>query len=394
MAGGGPAARAAPTAAADHAYRVAVPTRPVTAGILCALLLLAGCGDDDDRDAGPPTATTAPAVTTKSGATAGTDRYHRVGDLRHLGPGQVVGVSADGTAGLVFAEDRTANRLGCEGTPAQFLWAVPLDGDERERAIEGPVQPGNSELVRGPEGRIALVERCEEFLSGIYTATEQEGGRLSDVTAVKIPATDAAPDVTWSRKDGSLIAIVFQFEPNRAGRHLVRLDPVSGRTEQLEVVPDAVRAVELADGKLVIAHVSERGSAITAGPREFNLDAFDLAVAPDGTTVAVAGTAGLYLLGPGEPRKLADGPVYTVTWSADGEAVAFTGTPASGRRRRQDVSVATLDGRVTQVAGDAAFSSAWFTTDGRHLVFSRAEEQEGPDGEPFDIPVASVVDLG
>ena len=360
---------------------------------MCAVLLVAGCGDDDEGGTGPPTATTGPTATTAAGGAVDAGRYHRVGDLRHLGPGQVVGVTADGAAALVFAEDETANRLGCEGVPAQFLWTVPVDESERERAIEGAVQPGNSELVRGPGGRLALVERCEEFLSGIYTATEDEG-RLSDLRSVELPATDAAPDVTWSARDESLVAVLFQFGPAGQRHELVRLDPASGRTEPLDGGADAVQAVELADGTLVVAHRSEAGYSLTAGARTFDLDAFDLALAPDGATVAVAGPTGLHVLERGGPRQLAGGTVHTATWSADGRAVAFTRAPPAGGTGRLDVLVATLDGRTTQVAGDAGFSAAWFTADGRHLVFSRAEETEGPEGERFDVPVASVVDLG
>lgn len=340
---------------------------PMLLAVAAAVAVLVGAVAvllPDDRDG--TRVVTNPTTTT---TTAPPD--YRPGPERSLGAGSVVGVSRDGTAALVVGPDAESGQQGCEGTGASALFAAPLDGAARQRAVpDAEVLTGR--LLRNPAdpGRVAVVSVCEEFLSGAYVAREEAGGVLTGVVPVTEGALDGlVPQFAWSADGSRLLAVVAE------AWDVVKIDPSSGARVTVLPAADAFRAAELADGTLAVL---TRDGRLRLGDEVLDIAGLDLVVSPDGRQLAIFGPDGLVLVAPGSTRRVVTDPVGGVSWSPDGGALAVTGQSpdvAGGR-----LSVVTLDGAVTEIAGAGVVGTAWFTPDGRGLAFTRVEPGEG-DGE-------------
>ena len=327
-----------------------------------AVLVLVGAVAVLRRDDARTRLATAPPTSTTT--TSPDERSYEPGPEQDLGRGMVAGISADGSAALVAAEDPEAGETGCEGMPADLLFAAPLDGSARRRAIPGS-EPVSGAILRGPDpSRLAIVSACEEFLSGVHVATEQAGGILVDVAPIDPRAVgDLVSRLSWSSDGRSLLGVVS------GTWDVVRVDVATGRRETVLADADSLQAAELADGTLVAL---SRSSTLRVGAEEHDVPAFGIAVSPDGRQVAAHGEGGLFLVASGgSPRRVATGPVGAVAWASDGAALAYVGGGA--------LRVVTTDGTVTEILPSGAVTPGFFTPDGSALVFTRTVPAAGGD---------------
>ena len=335
---------------------------------VAASLLVAACGSSRlETSRATSTTTTTTTATTTTVPDAG--RYHRPGEQRELGRGEVVGTSADGTAAYVAAENPASKVLGCEGLPVPWLFSVPLDGTRRAPFAPAGIQPVAGEVVRSPRARtVAVVEQCEEFFTRLVLATEGPGGKLSEARALDEKVfSGLRPSLAWSRDGRTFLATTADERGD-----VVRLDPATGDRTTLLGGRRGLRAAEMADGSLVVLLPGE----LLVGRASIKVNGYGFALTPGGDQLAVHGEDGLFLVqGGGSISRLAPGPVARATWSPDGRAIAYL---AGG-----EVRVVTLDGRTTTVSARAGFSAPFFAADGRAPVFSTARTTGAGIEEPF-----------
>lgn len=377
LASGGPPRRSSRRLRSSERHRRRLPGTGVVA-VAAAVSLVAAAAvvlrPSDERGntrvaTDPPTTqVTSPAPT------------YRAGPERSLGEGIVAAVSADGSAVLVLADDPDTDARGCEGTAAKTLFASPLDGGDRRRAVAG-AEPVAGTVVRSPAdpSRVAIFSVCEEFLTDLVVAREGPGGTLSDLVAVDLD--DLAGLVgrfEWTRDGSALLGIV-------AGTgEVVRVDPATGRREVLAGGGEAFQVGELADGTLAVLTGAQR---LRLGDVTHTVPAVGMAVSPDGRQVAAFGD-GVWLFAPGQaPRQLTAERAIAATWSPDGRALVVTGQgpyPEGGA-----LSIVTLDGDLSVLATAGVVQSAHFTADGRVVAFTRTEP--GAGGDTGEVPVERAV---
>ncbi|MDP9386441.1 MAG: hypothetical protein M3Q48_00555 [Actinomycetota bacterium] len=208
--------------------------------VLAAGLALAACGSGGSPSAGGTTTTTTTAAEAPS--------YRVDGSPTDLGAGEVMGVTGDGVAAYVAAENPSSSVAGCEGMPAPYLYRAPLDGGTRTLAAPASAQPvAGAVLRRAGSTTVVVVDQCEGFLSRLLVATEEPGGTLRDPKQVdRRVVDDVSPfSLVWSAAGDTLIGV-------RDRREIVRIDPVKGTSERLADVQEGVKAAELADATLVV----------------------------------------------------------------------------------------------------------------------------------------------
>lgn len=312
------------------------------------------------------------------------------GPERALGDGLVAGVSADGSAALVVAEDTESDALGCEGMGATALFAAPLDGGARRRSVPGPERVEGT-IVRSPADptRVAVVSSCEEFLTDVFLAREGAGGVLSEVTAVdRDLLADLVARLAWTRDGTGLLGVVS------GTWDVVRIDPAAGTRRTVLAGQDVMEVAEMADGTLVVL---TRDGRLRLGDVVHAVPAVGMAVSPDGRRVAAYGD-GAWLFAPGaEPRPLAARPVSHATWAPDGRALVLTGQgayPDGGALSIVTFDGVTFDGGILVVATTGVVGPGHLTPDGRALAFTRLEPRPGGDGSEGVVERAVVMPLG
>ena len=375
----------------------AAAARVAAVAALTAVLLV-GCGDPSDETGSttvPTGATTSnPTSTTTTTVVEAVD-YHRLGSPRVLTRGYLGRSSPDGTALFVLAVDPDLSQLGCEGQPEPITFRAPTDGGARQPVlVDGATTRGT--LVRGPGGRVALVQGCEGFVSEVLVGSEAADGTLGDLRPLPL-----------FREQGRLAGFGWSNDGQRllAGRNnltqetpadVVSVDPATGEVTLVFTVDgDESRAVtqvaQLADGTYVVAgfgSVSLRGAdgTVSARTRGFGFEV------NGGSTVAAYGE-GIVLLTSGGPRTVVPaGPgatVITAAFSPDGAALVYT----IGVDGVESVAITTLvDDRTTTVEGPPArHLRALFTGDGRALAFNR---QADPTADPGADPEVVLVPVG
>src|SRR5207253_1282471 len=122
--------------------------------------LLVDCG-------GPRSASDADAPST---TTERTGVLH-AGPATTLTTGYLGRSSPDGSAVFVEAVDPTLSQTGCEGQAEPIMFRAPMAGGDRVPVLVDGATVGG-DVVRGPGGRVALVDPCEEFVSDLTLGTE------------------------------------------------------------------------------------------------------------------------------------------------------------------------------------------------------------------------------
>ncbi|MEA2973708.1 MAG: hypothetical protein QOG82_2166 [Actinomycetota bacterium] len=353
-----------------------------------AVAVLGGCSGSSSPS--PSTATsTEPAFPLGPPTTPG-PAWH-VGPARPLGTGYLGRSSPDGTALYVEAVDAGLSRPGCEGLPEPVMFGAPVDGGARQAVlVDGATIRGT--VIRGPEGRVALVKGCEAFVSDVWVGTEAADGTLAGVAPVPL-APDHGPlaGFGWSDDGSHLLAGHNGLTPSAVAA-VVSIDPATGEETKLFSLEGAAargvsQVAELPDGTYVVAGGGEvvlwdhttgaslarakgAGFALGTGP--------SFAVYGDGIIVLVSGM-------PHTVVHHQDGvTVGTAQFSPDGEAIVYT----AGAEGVESVFVIGLTDAVpTLVAGPPGrYFRTVFTGDGQAVAFNR-QADPAADPEVILVPV-------
>jgi hypothetical protein len=238
------------------------------------------------------------------------------------------GVTLIGAAGglrLLEVADPTGPP-GCDGAPAPDLRIVGPGGvvvaDPHQKLSAGD----NTVLVRRVDGvdRLAVVSSCRGDVERIWLATATPAG-LTEGSVVPEGATQPLRITGWSR-DGNRLLGVEAIGAGLAGQRVVSVDAATGAVAGLG--RDGYWVDELATGGLVV----DEGDRVRVGDATVTFEDGDgtgargrLAVAPDGSRVAIGTSGSLIVASPdGRAPRWATEPVMNVpAWSTDGSAVAY-----------------------------------------------------------------------
>ena len=344
-------------------------------------LLGSSCGGDDD-DA--TTTTTSSTTTTRRTTSSTAVLPIELGPARALGDGALVGVHPSEPIAYLSIIDHDSKEVGCEGGDVARLWAQPIAGGDPVRALPDSFLSGIV-LTGGSDGRVAVVDSCEGFLSSLTVATPDSQGRFGKVAT--IDTSDAESDgqlqpgtLRWSADGSSFLGIVHLNDSiERTIGVRISLD---GIVQQLVEGDGLLAVADLKDGSIVTAtatHVTVGG----ASPVDIDRKVTSIAVSPDGTSIAVFGDDGVEVIAPAEGTGTnhVNADVSSVgSWSPPGDQLAYlaiTGDTAG-------VRVSRLGGAPEIVTPNGGFGAPLFTADGRFVVYNDAVAS----GQGFDEPRA------
>jgi len=364
--------------------------RPAVLILAIVCLLLGACAVES------PTVVPTPTPTATETATD----YHAFSPPKEIGPGFLAGMSLDGSAAYVADTDDAFPQPGCEGQPESVLFRLPLSGGARELLGDGKT-PLKGNLVRGQDGRIALVDLCEGFFQGLAVGKESPDGHLTEVKEVMLPRREGegppAPfSFSWTPDGSSLLAAINDPDgPDGGPSRLVSINPDTGAITELftgEGGSGVFQFAQLEGGAYVVA--SNRVVTFRDGEgritSSFPGNGFE--VFPDfkhvvvyGETVGVAteGSEVVEILVPVKP----DHEISSASVSPDGKAAAFNRYAL----QTSDVEIGMVtveDSKRSPVVAGTSYGSAMFSGDGRALGFN--EFASGPD---FSVRVL-LVQLG
>ncbi|HEX2052229.1 MAG TPA: hypothetical protein VHJ78_00700 [Actinomycetota bacterium] len=335
--------------------------------LICALLFAAGCGGAGGGDGDGP----------------GPVDVTRFGTPREIGTGVLNGTTLDGSAAYVEEADERFPEPGCEGQPNPAMFRLPLAGGERQ-LVGGGDTPLHGNLVRGgSEGQVAIVAVCESFFTDLWIGRESRQGEISDLRRVtpSVPENFLlnATTVSWSNDGSTLLGALQDVNaPDGAPAQVVTINPESGQITKLfdaEQGTGVFKVGQMKNGRYVVATnlvVSFRDEAgvVLAG---FQGQGFE--IAPGGEEMVVFGR-NLMRVPQGGTRasqvveQIEGREITSAHFSPDGEAVAITRLIAGGGE--VEVAIVTLeDSELTSVVTAAPYGPAWFSGDGRALVFTQ-----------------------
>jgi hypothetical protein len=358
------------------------PTGPLRAkrgrGLLASLLALstalAACGQRAPTDDVSPGAPGSPAETARD--------YHSFGAPSEIGRGALQAMSMDGSAAYVSDTDPAFPEPGCEGQPESVLFRQPLTGGERKLLGDGK-SPLKGEIVRGPNGLVALVRVCEEFFNGLAVGRESPDGLITEVREVKLSQTetDGTPGAfsfSWAPDGKSLLAAINDpLGPDGKPSALIRIDPATGATSPLftgEGGSGVFQFAQLAGGSYVVSSnrvvtLRDADGRITA-----SFPGAGFVVFPDRRRLAVYGpTLAVATEASREAKNIVaerpDHEISSASVSPDGEAVAFNRYSLQGSGN--EVAVVTVgDAKMSSVVSGEGYGEPFFSGDGKLLAFN------------------------
>ena len=320
-----------------------------------------------------PTTTVAPETTTSTSvapaAPVALPDVATVIDDVDLGAGFVLGTSPVAPVAWVLAPGDGPEAPGCEGLPAEALWAQPLDGSARTPALpDVPDRVGITTVPAHPDGRVLLVRACEGLFVDAHVGTADGDGAIRDVEPVDLP--DSTLFSTIRLTPGG-VTYVDRDQFDGTDGTLVELDVETGTTNVL-LSGDVWDGVGLASGSLLHRTSTELfvdgfslGTFPEAGPF-----AFDLELSDDGLDVATTTATGIaaYLGADDELGSLLDEEVAVLDWHPSGEAVLVNG-PVTDEGTTPP-RVVLLDGTTIPVEVGADAVGAAFSADGTSVVIT------------------------
>jgi hypothetical protein len=356
--------------------------------ILSTCLLLGAC------------AVESPVVPATPSPTGEPRDYHAFSSPKEVGPGFLAGMSLDGSAAYVADTDDAFPQPGCEGQPESVLFRLPLSGGARELQGDGKT-PLKGNLVRGPDGRIALVDLCEGFFQGLAVGKESPDGHLTEVKEVMLTRREGegppAPfSFSWTLDGSSLLAAINDPDaPDGGPSRLVSINPDTGAITELftgEGGSGVFQFAQLEGGTYVmssnrlVSFRDEEGGIVAGFPGNgFEIFSDNKRVAIYGETLAVAteGSKVIEALVPNRP----DYEISSASVSPDGKAVSFNRYAL--QTSDVEIGVVTVeDSKRSSVVAGTSYGSAMFSGDGKALGFN--EFVSGPD---FSVRVL-LVQLG
>lgn len=320
--------------------------------------------------------------------------YTLMGPGEQIGTGFVVATTRDGSAVYVSDPDPAFPQPGCEGQPESVLSRLPVDGGKRELLRSGD-QPLKDMIVRGPNGKVALIDLCEGFFQALQIGQESDDGKITDlkeVTPDLNPEEDllAAFSFSWSNDGEQLLAAINDPEfPDGELSRLVSINPLTGTVTELfqgEGGSGVFQFAQLEDGTYVLSSNRVVTLRDDSGQITSSFKGNGFVVAPDNTGVVIYGEAlSTATQGDSQAAELVPHrPGYEISSasiSPDGNAVLFNRYQLNGDDR--ELGILTLaDGKLTSpllaenLEGSAARASeAEFTGDNSGIVYHTISDE-------------------
>ena len=352
-------------------------------------LLLAGavfgsCDSSDPKsDSAQGEVTSTTAVTTTTAARTGFD-YARPGvEAMKVedAAGDLEGITPDGRAFIVSLADKRYTKNTCEGGAQNVLQLDPLEFGKPNRTLLNGTAPYYGDVLRASNGRVAIIERCEEFLGTIVVADQAADGGLTNSRTVRtdgLPETPAA--LKWAWDASSLVGVSYGDSQDPQGNAGWTLDPTSSKvTERYRGHMDSFGL--MADGNFVVddGAASDQvfirdanGSKATGGGGIFQ-------ISPDGTRVATYGLDDhrlriLTIAAYDMVAEVSQAEVISdVVWAPTGDALAFITQPdKTDAPVKNNVYVVDIPSRkLTSITGGDRYEALHFSPDGEILAWNR-----------------------
>jgi len=366
---------------------------PAVAVLAAGGLALAGCGVNtkpSPSSSPSQTATPSPSATASPSPSEPPETratFQAAGPPRSLGPGVAEALSEDGSSAYASAENPASKEIGCEGQPAQYLFAVPLDGSARRLPLRDQKEAISGNIRRSPDGsKLLIAESCEGFLSALYVATET-GAAITGVHKVALPTEGEGAyqnliGPNWSPDSKTIVAV-----GSKAGTEaldVVRIDPATGKVTKLIADSKAIEAAELKSAMLVTIRQDKQ---IVAGDDKFQFDAFGLSVDPSDGKLAVFGESGITLVSKDDGaagakfEKLTTEVGHALSWTKSGAGIIYFD-------KDQTLKILFPGRPPVNLQEKAAFGPAFLSPAASRLVYSRAKK----DGQ-FETPEIAVLDF-
>jgi hypothetical protein len=351
-------------------------------------VLLGGCVAESPVVPATPSPTPTPTVEPRD--------YHVHGQPEEIGTGTLEKMSLDGSAAYVSDTDTAFPEPGCEGQPEPVLFRLPLSGGRRELLGDGKT-PLRGNLVRGPGGRVALVDQCESFFQALAVGKETPDGHLTDVKELKLARKEGEGNLapfsfSWTPDGKSLLAAINDPEaPDGGPSRLVSINPDTGAFTELftgEGGSGVFQFAQLEGGTYVmssnrlVSFRDNQGRIVAGFPGNgFEIFPDNKRVAIYGETLAVAteGSKVIEALVPNRP----DYEISSASVSPDGRAIAFNRYAL----QTSDVEILVVtveDSKTSSVIAGTAYGRAIFSGDGKGLGFNEFVAQP-PDSGSFKV---------
>lgn len=355
-----------------------MPHKRLVRTLLALTLVLGACTSSPSDD---PAAQASP-----SGAPVDP---HIIALPTEIGPGYLRGTTPDGSAVYASDPDPAFPEPGCEGAPEPVLFRLPVSGGEREVLRNGD-RPLKDLIVRGPDGKVALIDICEGFFDGLQMGAESADGKITNVRDLKLnnnpeKGQPAAFSFSWSN-DGSrlLAAINDPNAPDGEPSRVVAIDPLSGavtelfsggqgsgvfQVAQLEngtYVVSSNRAVTFRDatGKITSTF---KGNGFTLSPDRRSVVMYGEQL----TAAAQTDTEARLLVGQKEQHEISAADV-----SPEGKALIFTRYSMSNGSSELGL-VTFADAKFSSIVSATGLGEALFTGDGKGVVLTKINGADG-----------------
>ena len=318
--------------------------------------------------------------------------YSQISEPLDLGSGIALAINAEATHAWLFDADPNNPELGCEGVPANTIYAVSLTTGERTQAVDSGLGTSGSELVQGPDGRIAVIEGCEGFTFAL-TLGRERGAQIGDLQQLALPAGVGRVFGSGFAPDGTFWFAAGDFEQSF---QIFAVSP-GGDLEVVGAFDDAPAEAfaVLADGTPVVAGGGEI-RAVTEGGLAPIADTSSLGfvsrIVVTADNAVILGADGSAWLNPsdGTIEPLFDRQVFNLDVAPGpraNAAIAYTESRAEGG---VELFVQTSSTGPTVSLGDGLFSQPVFSADGRVLLYNSGI----PGADGFELPVTRAVVFG
>lgn len=355
-----------------------------------------GAGDSDT--------TTTPETTVAGSAsppTSSVDPRLVMGVPRSAGEGLIQAWSADGSHLVVLAVDDKLSKEGCEGLPEPVLFLQNLDGAPASRtpAIAGDFAR-NGTILRGPDGRVVLIEACEGYLGDLYVGTAAADGSIGDLRVVDTGDASIAELSGQSAltPDGAALLLTGRTtnDDGTEQAEQVTVDLATGAVAKIASgARGGHRVAATSDGRYVVTDGMAVDVVRADGTVDRSYEAVDFDMSADGTTLALVAPGRLWILAvgadPGEPIALPKSGPSSPTFAPDGRAVGLVGEgTADDAAEGGDGWVAVVRGGQPHLVEDGAtFGRLTWNASSNAIAYNRFP----PDFSTEEIRIAEALRL-
>ncbi len=359
----------------------------IGAVLLLALLALGACSPEASPDPAATDSPDSPAPTLESPQAEPTQPKAVLspGVPIELGQGLIQGTTLDGSSIYVSENVEGSEGMGCEGQGRSVVKRVPIGGGPRTPVAEAG-SPVQGAFVRGgSDGRVAVFNSCEEFVSSAYVAKESRDGRITEAEKVPIPTESLPRFFGWSNDGLYLLGVVAT--PDGAQSRVVQVDPGSGALTDLFRSDPVSKVAQLKDGSYVVASNNKIAvRSTTKVLRSFDGSTFEVTTAGDRFVIMGGGLS--LVSGDSEPKVLLkaepESQIPEASFSPTGELVTYERIGSVGDKVKSEIGVVSAAGAVQKVEasgpkGRRTLVAPVFTGDGKVVAYNRfVEDFEAP----------------